>query len=171
MEGHILTIISTLIGLLGSFAPGLLNFFTTRSNNNYQIELIKLQMQAAAQGTQLQIDLANTKADVELQQALYSYDANLDAGWFINALRGSVRPVITYTLFLIWLNIELIGLFYGIHQGKNIMEMIPILWDQNTNAIWVTIVAFWFGSRMMEKYSIFPPINQPKTTVAKRDKL
>ena len=161
-----LTIISTLIGLLGSFAPSLINYLTARTNNAYQLDLIKLQMQAAAQNINLQIDLAQTEADIKLQQSLYSY-ADDDAGWFINALKSSVRPVITYTIFIMWLNVEAIGFFYGIHQGRTVMELVPLIWDQNMQAIFMTIIGFWFGSRLMEKYSIFPAINQPKTTIGR----
>lgn len=160
-----LTVISAAIGLLGSFLPGLLNYLTANANNEYQLELIKLQMEAAKQNVELEINLAQTKADIQLQQSLYSYDAG-DAGPIVNALRGSVRPVITYTVFGIWLIIILIGLYYGIAQGLSATELVNLVWDDNMKAIFITIIAFWFGSRMLEKSAIYPPINQPKTKVS-----
>jgi hypothetical protein len=162
-----LTIISTIVGLLGSFVPGLLNFFTTRQNNDYQLELIKLQMEAAREGQQLQIDMAQSKADIEQQQLLYSYDAGPSGSVVVDALRTSVRPVITYVFFAIWCMIEFVIFFYAIHQGKSFEEIVPLIWSQNTEAVFVTIIAFWFGARLLDKYTIFPPINQPKTVVKK----
>ncbi|HYT41506.1 MAG TPA: hypothetical protein VEP90_04125 [Methylomirabilota bacterium] len=163
-----LTIISTILGLLGSFGPGLLNYFTTKQNNDYQLQVIKLQMEAAAQGLQAQLEIENTKADIALQQQLYSYDNGPSGSPIIDGLKASVRPVITYTFFGLWLAIETITFLYAIHQGNDLMHTIPIIWDQTNQAIFATIIAFWFGSRVLEKYGIYPPINTPKTSVHKK---
>jgi hypothetical protein len=162
-----LTLISTLVGLLGSFIPGLLNFFTTRQNNDYQLELIKLQMAAAREGQQLQIDAAQSKADIEQQQLLYSYDAGTSGSKLVDALRATVRPIITYVFFGLWCMIEFVTFFYAIHQGMSFDQIIPLIWTNNNEAVFVTIIAFWFGARLLDKYTIFPPINQPKTAVKK----
>jgi hypothetical protein len=43
--------------------------------------------------------------------------------------------------------------------------LVNLVWDDNMKAIFTTIIAFWFGSRLLEKAAIYPPINQPKTKV------
>lgn len=158
-----LTILAGVVGLLGSFLPSLLNFFTAKTNDAYQLELAKLQLSAAEKNIQMQMDIAQTKANVEEQQQLYSYDNGPSGSKFVDGLKSSIRPVITYTIFLMWIAVETSGFVIGLQQGKAVTDLIPIVWDQNTQAIFMSIIAFWFGSRFIEKYGIFPPINQPKT--------
>ena len=145
-----------------------MNYLTAKQNNTYQLQLIEAQMKAATQNTQLQINLAQTEGDIKMQQTLYSYDNGPSGSWFIDALKASVRPVITYVFFGIWVLIELLTLSHAIHQGKDLAEIVPIIWDQNTWAIFVTLISFWFGDRLLNKYAIFPPINQPITEVVKK---
>jgi hypothetical protein len=162
-----LTIISTLIGFLGSGLPGILNFFTTRQNNNYQLELAKIQMQAAAQGAELKIEQATVEAEAKLQETLYSYD-NAPTGTWVDVLRTSVRPVITYTFFGVWLFVEVVTFMFAIHQGKELVDVLPFIWNDMNQNIFCTIVAFWFGSRAIDKAGIFPPINRPKITATRK---
>ena len=162
-----LTLLSTLLGFLGSGLPGILNFFTARQNNNYQLELVKLQMQAAAQGTELKIEEENTEAQIKLQETLYSYD-NTPTGTWVDALKSSVRPIITYTFFGVWLSVEIITILYALHQGKDIVQLTPILWSDMNQNVFCTIIAFWFGSRAIANAGIFPPMNKPTTSVSKK---
>jgi hypothetical protein len=61
-----------------------------------------------------------------------------------------------------------VGFFWAIHQGKTITEIIPIIWDNNTAAIFMTVIGFWFGTRLLDKYAVFPPINQPKVSATRK---
>jgi hypothetical protein len=38
-----------------------------------------------------------------------------------------------------------------IKQGQDIPTMLDAVWDPDTMSLFSTIIAFWFGSRVMEK--------------------
>jgi hypothetical protein len=38
-----------------------------------------------------------------------------------------------------------------IKTGQSVPEMLNAVWDTETMALFSTIIAFWFGSRMIEK--------------------
>ena len=69
-----------------------------------------------------------------------------------NTLRYSVRPVITYGFFVLFLVIKLQGLFHGmIEDHTPIVQLLPVIWDEGTESLFAAILAFWFGSRAFEK--------------------
>ena len=80
------------------------------------------------------------------------YDRNINAGGFVNGLRGSVRPVITYLFFAMFATVK--GtMIYAMVSSQNLDWTVAIetAWDDETAAIFSAIMAFWFGNRAMSK--------------------
>lgn len=50
-------------------------------------------------------------------------------------------------VFHLWLGIETTALIIGIRNGLEIADLIKIVWDENTQAIFGAIMGFWFGNR------------------------
>lgn len=147
----ILTLLSPFLGIIGSLLPSIVRLFERKQEIKYELELNKMRMEAAYQNAQIQIAIEDAKADVADAQSVRSYDNNIDGGSFINALRASIRPVITYTFFILFIFIKLAALSVMIDQGAPMPEMIAAVWDQETMALFGTIMAFWFGARVLEK--------------------
>jgi hypothetical protein len=74
-------------------------------------------------------------------------------GWgfvLLRFLRASVRPVITYTFFGVFAFIKLYGFYFAVHrENVSILLMLPILWDEGTQALFAAVLSFWFGSRAL----------------------
>jgi hypothetical protein len=51
--------------------------------------------------------------------------------------------------------------------GQSVPEMLNAVWDVETMSLFSTIIAFWFGSRMMEKQD---RISQPSINVSVTNK-
>ena len=66
-----LSIIGTLIGLLGSFLPELLKFFKAKEDHKHEKEMFALQVQLAEKEHQFRVDEMNITADIEETKALY----------------------------------------------------------------------------------------------------
>jgi len=97
------------------------------------------------------LDLENIKADSAEGDSIRSHDASLDGGKFINALRAFVRPFITYTFFFLFCAVKIAAAYVMIQNGQSIPEMLKAVWDLETMALFSTVIAFWFGSRTLEK--------------------
>ena len=108
-------------------------------------------MEAAVQNAQVQIAIEDAKADVADAESVRSYDNNIDGGKFINALRSSIRPVITYVFFITFIVIKTAVIVVMIKQNASMVEMIKAVWDQDTMARFGAVMGFWFGSRILEK--------------------
>jgi len=146
-----LTLLATILGALSSALPQLIEMFDRKNRLEHERDLAKLRMDAAAQGVDLQIQLENSRADAREGDSLRQHDSTLDGGSFIESLRASVRPVITYLFFLLFIIIKSSALIIMVKDGLDITTALVVIWDQETVSIFGAIMGFWFGSRIMDK--------------------
>ena len=160
-----LALLSPLFGILGSLLPSVVRIFERSQEIKYEIELTKIKLDAAERQADLQFHVEEIKADSQSRQSALDHDKSLDGGKFINALRASIRPVVTYTFFLLFVGVKVAAAYVMIDQGMSMPEMLNAVWDVETMSLFSTIIAFWFGSRVMEKQDRTLAANQPKLNV------
>ena len=173
-----LTLLSTLLSFLMGGLPKLLEFFQDRADKKHELALasmqterelalkkagldaqehieaihldeIKVQAEVATQ----QANVAMVNAKLEERQALYAHDIEISKGaatWVINA-RAMVRPALTYGMFILLVFVDIAGFLYAWHSNVPFNDCLNQLWDDDTQLIWASIVAFWFGSQAFEK--------------------
>ena len=166
-----LTLLSTLISFLMGGIPKLLDFFQDKSDKAHELELAQMQIQRELEmrkagfeaqerveqihTEQMQIQAQSATQEFKLQerQALYAHDIAIGQGastWVINA-RAMVRPALTYGMFLLLVFVDVAGFLYAWHSNVPFNDCLDQLWDNDTQLIWASIVAFWFGSQAFEK--------------------
>jgi hypothetical protein len=146
-----LTILSPLIGIIGSLLPSVVRIFERRQEMKHEIELTRVKIEASIQQAKVQLDIENVKADVEEGKSVRSHDRSIDGGKYINTLRASIRPVITYCFFFLFVAVKIAAAWTMIANGQSVPDMLKAVWDPETMALFSTIIAFWFGSRVIEK--------------------
>jgi hypothetical protein len=62
-------------------------------------------------------------------------------------VRALVRPAITFGLFAIFLFVELFGCWYAYYNSVDFKVALDLLWDNETQIVWASIVGFYFGTR------------------------
>ena len=170
-----LTLISTIFSFLAGGLPRFLEFLQDRGDKKQEIELLGMQIQRELElrklgfdaeakleeirSLQLEMETAHQEfqarlgAQTEELKSIYRHDVDIGDGasqWVIN-LRASVRPVVTYGFFLLLVLID-IGIFiYGVNVGASFIEIASQLWDENTQALFASIIAFHFGGRAFRK--------------------
>jgi hypothetical protein len=66
----------------------------------------------------------------------------------LDVLRSSVRPVITYVFFGAFIGLKLMSMHHAIwYDHTKVVDILPIIWDEGTEALFALVLAFWFGSR------------------------
>jgi len=125
-----MTLLSTLISFLMGGLPKFLDFFQDRSDKKHELDLAKMQtdreLAMAEKGFLAQTRIEEIRTDqvamqtaVQERQALYAHDIEIGKGasqWVIN-LRASVRPLITYGMFVMLLFVNIFGFFYAWKTG------------------------------------------------------
>ena len=159
-----ITLLSTLISFLMGGLPKILDFFQDKSDKAHELQLAQMQterelkMLAAGYAAQARVEEIRTdqvamQTAVQERQALYAHDIEIGKGasqWVINA-RAMVRPTITYGMFVLFAFVEFFGFFFAYHREVPFEQALEILWDNETQIIWSSVVAFWFGTQAFKK--------------------
>ena len=147
-----MTIIGSLLGFGTSFLPEVLNYFKRGQEQKYELQRMQMEMELMAKRSELNIAELDKEAEIKETEGLYKHD-NVDAGGFINALRGSVRPIITYAFFGLFVAIKVTALLSLLNQtGVSLNIALDTIWDDQTAGLFAAIMSFWFGHRAVSKY-------------------
>jgi hypothetical protein len=147
-----ISLLGTLLGFGTSIVPEILGYFKQRQANQQELDMLEAKAKYADKLSELKIKELDAQADIVESQSIYSHDSNLDSGKFVNALRGSVRPIITYAFFILFATVKGVTLYTMVSQeGVDLAAGLVAVWDSETQAIFSAIIAFWFGNRAMSK--------------------
>jgi len=146
-----MTLLGSLLGFGSSFLPEVLNFFKAGQEHKQKMESMKLEMELMSKRSELQLSLLDKQADIKETEGLYKHDS-IDAGGFVNALRGSVRPVITYAFFGLFVAVQIVIMVKVINEGGNWAAAVTLMWTAETSGLFAAIMSFWFGNRAVSKY-------------------
>lgn len=151
-----ISLLGSILGFGTSFLPKVLKTVDDRAERKHELELIKLQAELRSQGLLVEAEKAESDAEAKVAvaeaTAAYDHDKSLDGGSFVNKLRASVRPILTYTFFGLFLIIKITALIISLNDGANAATAINALWDQETQALFAAIVSFWFGNRAVSHF-------------------
>lgn len=170
-----LTLLSTLISFLMGGLPRLLDFLQDRQDKKHELALAQMQVQREMELRKLgfeaqervesihtqQLEIETKSAEKQSlisaqqaeMQAIYAHDTALNEGTsqWMKDLRASVRPVITYGFFFLLVAIDAVLAYKGISQGIAFDDVANQLWDDDTQALFASIIAFHFGGRAFGK--------------------
>lgn len=166
-----LTLLSTIVSFLMGGFPKLFDIFQDKADKKHELELARMQTEkelqmlekgflAQAKVEEIRTDQLQVNADVrhdEIQMqthmALLAHDTESAKGasqWVINA-RAMVRPGITYGMFLLLVFVDVFGFIYAWKTGIAFADALNILWDDDSQQIFASIVAFYFGGQAFKK--------------------
>jgi len=145
-----LTLLGTLLGFLSSALPDILGVWRERQDRQHELAILHLQLEQQRQGHQQRLEAIEIQADTAQLHALYQFDSQPTHTW-IDALRASVRPVITYGFFALFVYVKIQTLVVLLHNGVAFPLAIMELWDPETQGLFAAIISFWFSSRALQK--------------------
>ena len=170
-----LTLFSTLISFLMGGLPRIFDFLQDRADKKHEMEMAQLQTQRELEMRKLGFEAQERVENIHTQQiemetksnermsviaaqqaemqAIYAHDTALNEGtsqWMKN-LRASVRPVITYGFFFLLVGIDAALVWHGFTHAVSFQDMADQLWDNDTQALFASIIAFHFGGRAFGK--------------------
>jgi len=165
-----LSLISTLGGLLISGLPKLLEFFQNKADQKHELALARIQtereLQLAAAGfaAQAKVEEIRTEqvameTDARMTEAALAHDAKVleKASTWVSSYVGTVRPTVTYIFvlelvcinaFMAWYLYQQPGLITSI---DDVIRYSDLIFSSDEMAMLGGIVGFWFGSRQWSK--------------------
>jgi hypothetical protein len=146
-----LSLLGTVLGFGTSIIPTIFGFFAEKSKRAADLEELKLRADMQARGIELNIKQIQAQADAEETKGLYAQDASLKGSPWIESMRASVRPVITYVFFILFVLIKVCALVTLLKAGTLVVDALPRLWDEETGGLFAAVISFWFGNRAFDK--------------------
>jgi hypothetical protein len=165
-----LSLISTLGGLLISGLPKLLEYFQNKADQKHELALARvqtereLQLAAAGFAAQAKIEEIRTEqvameTDARMTEAALAHDAKVleKAASWVSSYVGTVRPTVTYIFvlelvainaFMAWYLYQQPGLITSI---DDVIRYSDLIFSSDEMAMLGGIIGFWFGSRQWSK--------------------
>tara|TARA_Y100000310_G_scaffold122525_1_gene121204 strand:+ start:6126 stop:6491 length:366 start_codon:yes stop_codon:yes gene_type:complete len=85
---------------------------------------------------------ANVAVQTTAQQTIGS-----SSQWVVN-LAGTVRPILTYIFFAEFFVLSMLTAFGVLEQGE-----FAEIWNEDMTNIFAIIISFWFGQKMVSKWT------------------
>lgn len=139
-----LSLIGSVVGFGASFAPKILDYFQDRSDKKHELAVMERQ-------AEIKLDQTAIEANIREIESLHEHDSRMSGGPFIDGLRASVRPVITYLFMILFITAEVTAYVILLKSGTNAADAVQLIFDDEIMAIWASILAFWFGSRSIKR--------------------
>jgi hypothetical protein len=165
-----LSLISTLGGLLISGLPKLLEYFQNKADQQHELALARMQnereLALAAQGyaaqqkiEEIRTDQVAMQTEAQMTEAALKHDEQVleKAHKWVASYVGTVRPTVTY-IFVI--ELVLINAFMAVylwnHPGlitsiDDVVKYSDLIFSSDEMAMLGGILGFWFGSRTWSK--------------------
>ena len=143
-----LSLLGSLLGFGTSFLPSLMSYFQDRQDKAHELALMDKQLEQQKVIGAQKLQIVNVEADIRESEALLKHDAGLQkrsSQWIVD-LAASVRPIVTYLLFL-----EIFVLTWLLALDMITTEMYRLVFNNEMQAVWAAVVSFWFGARTMAR--------------------
>lgn len=149
-----ITLIGSLLGFLTSAFPDLLKLHRDRTDRIHELAILDRQMEMMRQGHHHRLEEIQIQANATESQALYQHARASGVTW-VDALAGTVRPVITYAFFALYTLVKIAQWFLVYHVlEKQWAHALVQIWGDEDQALFATVIAFWFGHRMLSKMAL-----------------
>ena len=165
-----LSLISTLGGLLISGLPKLLEYFQNKADQKHELALAKMQTERelalAAQGLaaqqrieEIRTDQVSMQTEAQMTEAALKHDEKVlekASQWVANYV-GTVRPTVTYifVIELVLINLFLCYYLYAnpgmIDSMEDVLKYSDIIFSPDEMAMLGGVIGYWFGSRGWSK--------------------
>jgi len=165
-----LSLFSTLGGLLISGLPKLLEFFQNKADQKHELALaniqVQMQLQMMAQGfaaqermEEIRTDQIAMQSEAQMTEAALKHDEKVlekASQWVANYV-GTVRPTVTYIFVseLCAINAWIAYYIYSrpslVMSMDDLIRLSDIIFSTDEMAMLGGIIGFWFGSRGWSK--------------------
>ncbi len=165
-----LSLFSTLGGLLISGLPKLLDFFQNKADQKHELALARVQtereLELAAKGfaaqqriEEIRTDQIAMQTDAQMTVAAYDHDKKVlerASTWVVNFV-GTVRPMVTYIFVLelcainAWITFYVYEHPHLVQNMDDLIRLADIIFSSDEMAMLGGIIGFWFGSRSWSK--------------------
>ena len=143
-----LSLVGSILGFGTSFLPKVLGYFEEKRDQAHELQMMDKQLEQQLQIGKQKMQMMDIDADIRETETLHKEHASItskSSQWCVN-LSASVRPIITYCLF-----IEFAVLTLSVNMDWITTQQYMVIWNAEFQAVWAAVVSFWFGQRSFNR--------------------
>jgi hypothetical protein len=143
------TLIGSLVGFFAALLPELLdfvsNYFKPKQTPGASPTTVK---KRGSETTRLEEEEEGVVPAAAEAAELHATTKEKRHHMFLELLRGTVRPFITYQFFALFALIHIWAFYHGMFVDHTpIVQLLPVVWSEGTESLLAVVLSFWFGSR------------------------
>ncbi len=143
-----ITLLASIAGFISSIIPEIIKYFKDINDKKHELDIFDKQIKYNRAGIKHSLEEIKLSHDMLEQAALYStYTTNIK---WIDALNGSVRPVLAYSFFLMYMGIKYLQ-YKALSNSSYLIEYVEVIWSIDDQAIFAGIISFYYGQRTFRK--------------------
>ena len=144
-----ITLLASLVGFISSILPEAIKYFKDINDKRHELDLLDRQLEYSKSNLGKSIEEIHVSRDIFENASLYStYKTDID---WVDALNGTVRPMLAYCFFLMYLAVKYFQ-YKAICMSDNVVEYLEVIWNIDDQAIFAGIISFYFGQRTFRKF-------------------
>ena len=145
-----LSLLGSVLGFGTSFLPKVMDFFQDKQDKKHELAIMEVQIRQQKEVAVQQLEMVNVEADIREIEAIQKSVKNTDVKW-IDGLRGSVRPVITYCFFGLFIFVELSAYVSLTASEISSLQAVQLVWSDEVMGLFAAVLSFWFGGRAINR--------------------
>lgn len=142
------TVLASLAGFISSIIPEVIKYFKDINDKKHELDILEKQIEYSKINNLRSLEEIHISRDILEQASLYStYKTEIQ---WVDALNGSVRPILAYSFFFMYMFIKYIQ-YKAISAHAFVIEYIEVIWNIEDQAIFAGIISFYYGQRTFKK--------------------
>ncbi len=139
-----LSLIGSALGLFSSAIPKVMNMWQDKNDKIHELALLKAQAEKT-------LDQTAIDASIREVESIHQHDRQIKGSIWVENTRALVRPIMAYPFMALFIAVEVTSFLTLVDAGLGAGEALQKIFDDRVMALWVTILAFYFGGRQFNK--------------------
>ncbi|RTK92642.1 MAG: hypothetical protein EKK61_03400 [Rickettsiales bacterium] len=144
-----ITLLASIAGFISSIVPEIIKYFKDANDKKHELNIFDRQIEYNKLNQIRSMEEIHVNRDALEQASLYStYTSNIK---WVDTLNGSVRPVLAYSFFLMYVSVKYLQ-YKAITESAYIIEYLEVIWSIDDQAIFAGIISFYYGQRTFRNF-------------------
>jgi len=144
-----ITLLASIAGFISSIIPEIIKYFKDINDKQHELDILERQIEYSKIERVRSLEEIHVSRDILENASLYS-TYKTDIKW-VDTLNGSVRPILAYSFFLMYLWVKYLQ-YKAISTSAYLVEHLDIIWNVDDQAIFAGIISFYYGQRTFRKF-------------------
>ena len=142
------TLLASIAGFISSIIPEIIKYFKDINDKKHELDILNKQIEYNATNAAKSLEEIHISRDILEQASLYS-TYKTEIKW-VDTLNGSVRPILAYSFFLMYVGVKYLQ-YKAISSSAYIIEYMEIIWNIDDQAIFAGIISFYYGQQTFRR--------------------